>query len=422
MNNNQKYITKRRQAKIRRGNFTALMALLLPVLAMMAAFSINTAHMQLTRTELKVATDAASKAAGRAFSEIQTVDAAKTAARVTAALNTVDGSPLLVREEDSFNEIEFGLSIQPHGVFGRYEFQKIPTADVANGSVVASAIRVNGLRNRDGMSGRVPLLIPGILGSDDFSTIQNSVAMQVDRDISMVLDRSGSMDDINFDWPAGQSPWSTEAKDAGVEAGVLRMRRGRYYYASGENSISYQQWAWEQHYDLGPAPRAAWEYLLDAVDAFIDVLDRTSQEEQISLASYASSGRLDTWLEKNHNHLSSTVHNMSTGGNTAIGQGMQEGIQALLHAHARPYAAKTMVVMTDGMHNTGIDPVTVAEGFISQYALTIHTVTFGAGADRQRMEEVAAIGGGRAYHAEDGAALIRIFEEIANNLPTILTY
>ena len=34
---------------------------------------------------------------------------------------------------------------------------------------------------------------------------------------------------------------------------------------------------------------------------------------------------------------------------------------------------------------------------------------------------VAAIGGGTHYHADDGESLIAIFEEIANNLPTILT-
>ena len=57
-----------------------MMAIMLPVLAVLAAFCINAAHMQLTRTELIVATDAAAKAGGRAFSEIQTVEAARTAA------------------------------------------------------------------------------------------------------------------------------------------------------------------------------------------------------------------------------------------------------------------------------------------------------------------------------------------------------
>jgi hypothetical protein len=37
------------------------------------------------------------------------------------------------------------------------------------------------------------------------------------------------------------------------------------------------------------------------------------------------------------------------------------------------------------------------------------------------MQQVASIGGGKHYHAATGDQLIAIFEEIANNLPTILT-
>jgi hypothetical protein len=80
-----------------------------------------------------------------------------------------------------------------------------------------------------------------------------------------------------------------------------------------------------------------------------------------------------------------------------------------------------MVVMTDGMHNSGIDPVAVAQTFMSNYNLTIHTVTFGENADKVRMRNVASIGGGRHYHADTGQELVAIFQEIANNLPTILT-
>jgi Mg-chelatase subunit ChlD len=158
-----------------------------------------------------------------------------------------------------------------------------------------------------------------------------------------------------------------------------------------------------------------------AVDAFLDVLDATSQEEQVSVASYSTSATLDTWLEKEFDIVRSTVEGLDTGGWTAIGEGMQEGFQALLDSAARPYAAKTMVVMTDGIHNRGIPPETVATNFMSSYNLTIHTVTFGEGADQEAMEEVAAIGGGKHYYAANGAELIAIFEEIANNLPTILT-
>lgn len=404
----------------------ALMAFLLPILAILAAFAINTAHIQLTRTELSIATDAAARAGGRAFSEYQDVDAAKQAARVTAALNTVDGDPLRVRESDSANEIEFGRTEQYDGTESRYHFIKIPTSQVASGQIVASAVRVNGLRDASSLSGRVPLVIPGLLNANDFETVQDSVAMQVDRDISMILDRSGSMNAFDIDFPYWANPWSSSTKYAGYQQGLLgrywsNYYGWQYYYRNGNNSITYQQWAYEDHFGLGVAPTTPWQDLVEAVDAFLNVLDRTSQEEQVSLASYSTEATLDTWLEKDHQVVRDQVANLYPDGWTAIGRGMEEGIQALLDDAARPFAAKTMVVMTDGVENRGPSSLTVAQEFMNNYLLTIHTVTFGDGADIQRMQDLAAIGGGKHYHASTGEELIEIFEEIANNLPTILT-
>lgn len=80
-----------------------------------------------------------------------------------------------------------------------------------------------------------------------------------------------------------------------------------------------------------------------------------------------------------------------------------------------------MVVMTDGNHNRGTDPDDVAVTLMSTGNLDIQTVTFGGGANQQAMIDVANIGNGNHYHAESGAQLASVFEEIANNLPTILT-
>ena len=405
----------------------ALMAFLLPILALLAAFCINAAQVQLTRTQLTIATDASARAGGRAFSEHQTVEAAKTAASVTAALNNVDGEPLLVREDDSANEIEFGRTTQPDGDTGRYVFEKIPTSLVSSGEEVASAVRVSGRRDNGSLSGSVPFMIPGLLNVNEFDTSQLSVAMQVDRDIALILDRSGSMvPDLDFDWPSGTSPWSTGAKDAGVDAGLLgsyynSYGQKRWYYQSGVNSMTYQQWAWEEHFGLDDVPTQPWQDLVEAVNAFLDVLETTSQEEQVSVASYATSATLDEWLQKNHSSIRTTVEDLNPGGWTAIGEGMQEGITTLQASAARPYAAKTLVVMTDGVENRGVSSLSVAQSAVLSMPLTIHTVTFGDGADEEAMQEVAAAGGGKHYHAADGDQLVAIFEEIANNLPTILT-
>lgn len=411
----------RRPPARRRGSVLGMMAILLPVLAILAGFCINAAYMQLTRTELMVATDAAARAGGRALSEYQTVSAAKDAAMVTAALNTVGGEPLQLRTQDSANEIEFGVTTQPDGVHGRYEFQKVPTPAIENGSQLASAVRVNGLRTAGSSSGKIPLIIPGLLNMSSFSSRQEAVAMQVDRDISLILDRSGSMAELSIVWPDGLSPWDKKTLDAGIPAGKTVFHRGSYYYAPGENSTTYQQWAWEDYFKLGPAPTSPWQDLVSAVDAFLTVLEGTPQDEQVSIASYASEATLDCLLETDYLVVRQTVDSLEPVGATAIGEGMQSGIQALLDAAARPHAAKTMVVMTDGHHNDGIDPVTVASEFMSQYNLIIHTVTFGSDTNQQLMQDVATIGGGKHYHAADGQQLLEVFEEIANNLPTILT-
>lgn len=408
----------------RRGTVMAMTAVVLPVLAILAAFAINAAHMQLTRTELSIATDAAARSAGRAFSEVQTVDAAVDAAVATAALNTVDGEPLRLRSGDNDGEIEFGRTEQYGGDGSRYHFIKIPTPAVRNGKV-ASAVRVHGKRLEGSLSGNVPLIIPGLLSTNDFETQHDSVAMQVDRDISLILDRSGSMDDIDFDWDYGENPFSTDAKDWAASQGQLNRwwsgGRWRYSYANGHDSVTYQQYMYENYFNKGTPPTNAWQDLEVAVNAFLDVLEGTSQEEQVSLASYSSSATLDTLLEKDLQIVRNKVAQLNTGGNTAIGRGMQEGIEGLIHSRARPFAAKTMVVMTDGNQNQTPWAENVAQSLVNNYLLTIHTVTFGDGANQQDMREVAAIGGGKHYHAATGEDLVRIFEEIANNLPTILT-
>lgn len=417
----QRNVLRQARRADRRGSVLGLVAVLLPVLVILAAFCINAAQMQLTRTELMVATDAAAKAGGRALSEMQTVSAAKSAAEITAALNTVQGAPLRLQTADDANEIEFGRTTQPNGPFGRYVFEKIPTSAVESGVESASAVRVRGRREGGSLSGRVPLLLPGLLSINEFETVQDAVAMQVDRDISLVLDRSGSMADMNFNWPPGQSPWGRAALNAGVRSGLLTRHRGNYYYNPGVDANTYQQWAWQNVFGNGNPPNRPWDDLVAAVNAFLSVLDETSQEEQVSIASYSSSATLDTYLQKDFEVVRNKVARLSTGGMTAIGLGMQEGIQAFLDASTRPHAAKTMVVMTDGIHNTGVRPDTVARQLVSSYNLTIHTVTFGENADQQLMRVVAGIGGGNHYHAATGVELVAVFQEIANNLPTILT-
>jgi hypothetical protein len=393
---------------------------MLPLLALLAAFVINSAHMQLTRTELMIASDAAARSAGRTFSEEQTVAAAQQSAQITAALNDVNSEPLQLSIGEAAGEIEFGTALQTGGV-GRYSFNKIPTGQVAGNELTVSSVRINAKRDTNSLGGKVELIFPSMMARKDFSPTYSSVAMQVDRDISLVLDKSGSMEWPDYDWPSNFNMWSNAAINAGVSGGQLQWRWGSLYYRSGKNEETYKEYLWEEHLNLGPRPPTPWESLVVAVNAFLDVLEETPQNEQVSVASYSDNGILNIYLTHNYQSVRNTVAAISTGGGTGIGKGMQSGAIAFSHSSARPFAAKTMVVMTDGNHNNGIRPEVVATSMMSNNNLSIQTVTFGDGANQTDMRTVARTGAGKHYHADSGSDLVSAFEEIANNLPTILT-
>ncbi|MEM7477386.1 MAG: VWA domain-containing protein [Planctomycetota bacterium] len=416
-------MTARRNAPNRKGNILVLMCFLLPVLFMVSALTINLAYVQLSRTELMVATDAATRAGSRALSELQDVDGAIEAARITAAMNTVSGTPLTIDTADNAGHVQFGMAGLQAGS-SRYDFTPYITSQVRSGAVAANALRINGNRMTTS-GGAVSLPFPSFGLPDQVDLFTQSVAMQVDRDIALVLDRSGSMGwSPSWSWPSGYSPWNYNTFDAAVAAGVLYYSYPYYYYSSGVNSHSFQQWAWEHHFGLDTdiMPRTPWENLLIAVEEFLNVLDGTVQTEMVSLSSYQSSATTDLPLQTNYQNILDELDTLSPNGGTAIGYGIQQGVPTLYDpAYARPLAAKTVIVMTDGMHNRGTDPVTVAQNFINQYDFTIHTITFSSGADQVRMQNVANVGGGLHYHAETGAELVDVFRQIANNLPTIIT-
>ncbi len=56
-----------RQSNARLGGIIPLMVVILPVLLILIAFTVNLCYMELVRTEMQIATDAACKAAARSL-------------------------------------------------------------------------------------------------------------------------------------------------------------------------------------------------------------------------------------------------------------------------------------------------------------------------------------------------------------------
>jgi Mg-chelatase subunit ChlD len=162
------------------------------------------------------------------------------------------------------------------------------------------------------------------------------------------------------------------------------------------------------------------EDLVGAIDLFTQTLDDTPVDEQVGLASYSENATEDVRLTEDLTQITRGIRSLRVGGYTSISRGMEAGANVMSGSRGADFVERTLIVMTDGRHNRGAEPRTVATTLAAD-GVTIHTITFGGDADRPRMQEVAAIGGGRHYHAEDGLELREVYREVALTLNTIMT-
>lgn len=331
----------------RRGAMLILIAILMVAFMVTVAFSIDIALMHLSRTELRASTDAAAKAAASELSRTLDVNAAIRRGQELAAANLVADEPLLLDASD----FTFGRS-KEEDASGKFVFDA--------GGTPRNSVRVNGQKFQSSRSGAVPLFFGNMFGVPFFEPSTRATATYIQRDVVLVVDRSGSM--------------------------------------QGQKFID----------------------LVSAIDVFVRTLDSTPVEERVGLASYNDQSSEDVFLTDALSEIQLGIRQLNVGGFTSISRGMRSGQVIMNQGSNREFVERTMIVMTDGRHNRGPEPRTVARALANE-GVKIHTITFGADADQRRMREVARIGGGRAHHAENGDQLEEIYREIALTLSTIIT-
>jgi len=450
------------RATDRTGGIVALMAFLIPVILVICGISINFALMHLRKTELQIATDAAARAAGRAFSETQKVNAAIDLAVDVGEMNTIGSAPLKINPDESSGEIIFGISRRQGNGYGRYEFTPRQRANIASKTEKATAIRVTGKRTAGSLGGSIEMFLSGFGPFSDFSPESFSTSTQLDRDIALVLDRSGSMLEYK-DYPAMEDAIDVlynnnfinsfqrfKAKDNIWEREFPWKENfgGTYffYYFGWWNVFDFfsddlYEYARDYHDRRGPgstpayntndpAPRhSRWAQLEEAVDGFLGVLQETDQEELVSLITFNSNASKDLSVSTDYDEILEEVVGIAPKYGTNISEGLQFGADSILDHEANPdarfFAAKTIVLLTDGEHTSGgIMPAAKAQAIVNANNVIIHAVTFSesvSATSRLEMQNVADVGGGRYYHANNGEDLVTIFREIANNLPTLIT-
>lgn len=362
----------RLRSKDRRGATAALFAAMLPVALAIACYAINLVYMEFVRTELQISMDLSTRAAGRTLAVTGDEEQATAAAERLMNLNKFANKTL----DRSTANIDFGVSTRNNSQ-ERFAFA---IADTPN------SVRIEAKGNVV-----VPPLFPTLGLPVSFRPVKSATSTQTEMDIALVLDRSGSMA-FRADEPTGYLP-----------------------------SNAPEGWV----FGMEVPAQARWLDANDAVYRFLQLMQATHQDELVSLATYNELPSLDVRLTTNYGQIIGTMNNHSQtywGGATNIGGGMRVGAQTLADAaRARPWAARVMIVLTDGIHNEGVGPITVAREIAAQ-KVTIFTITFSNEADQSRMRRVAEIGSGKHIHATSGEQLMEAFEEIARTLPTLLTH
>lgn len=362
----------------RKGAVLVLMVLLLPVTLMLCAFAVNMAYMELNRTELYSAADAAARASGREFTITRSQALAVARGKEFAKLNDIAGDPMTLESSD----FVFGTGSRP--TISKYSFTP--------GGPNPNAVEVTARRVVGAPDGPIELLMPNLMGVTSFQAQRSSVSTQVEVDIALVIDRSGSM-----------------------AYGVGEVAAYPPIPASAPSG-----WAF---CDPVP-PNSRWLNVVAAVDVFLDELATSPSNELVSLSTYNHASTTEQALTSDYDLIRAGLvpyTNSFCAGGTNIGGGINEGASTLaLSPNARSNAVKVIVLLTDGIHNTGYNPERAANAAVAG-GVVIHTITFSDEAEQRLMRKVASVGGGKHFHATSASDLIAIFQEIAKQLPTLLT-
>ncbi len=365
----------------RHGSVTILLVLLLPVLFILSSYAINVAYIEAVSADVQITTDAAVQAAGRAYIHTGDQAAALVAAQEAASRNKISGQTIPITAAD----LEFGTSLRTSMATG-YNFSPVTPGNDGN----AVRLTTNSLHNAI-----TPLFAPVFptMGVPvEIRPLRSAVSTQSTMDVALVIDRSGSM---AFASDEATDPY---LPPAAAPAG--------WWYG-----------------DPAP-PQSRWLDLVGAVTAFNTYLNDSPQQEKLSLSTYADTSSTEQILTFDYNQVLTGLNDYSVnfvGGATAIGIGLQEGLGAITDpAVSRPYAVKVMVLMTDGIHNTGIDPENIGSA-LQASGVTLFSITFSNEADQARMKALAEACGGAHFHAVDAAGLTTAFQDIARRLPSLMT-
>ena len=207
--------------------------------------------------------------------------------------------------------------------------------------------------------------------------------------------------------------------------------RDRYGYMTWLEYLQTQRYGSADTPDLWKTSEQPVGSMKDAVGLFTDYLVEMEAEDNVGLAIYTHTNSdgaiLEHGLFHNLNQIKTTTQQRQAGhykSGTNISAGMKIGRDELVQ-HARPRAARLMVLMTDGIPNepSNATAAVIAEANSAKDAkIKILTISLGTGADTALMQQVADISGGEHFNVPGGSSISDLqaqlevtFRKIANS-------
>ncbi len=238
---------------------------------------------------------------------------------------------------------------------------------------------------------------PYVVNSGDIVNVTTIISVEGELPISrsaatsmLVIDRSGSMDPDSY---------------AGTPLDVVLV-------LDRSGSMN----------DVEPAPNAPEQPLTDALAAAKTFLDNLVSNSQVGVVSFSSSSTKDLSLtllnsSDNEDHVKYIIDNNKADGGTAIGLALADANEMLMNG--RPSAKKIVILLTDGVSNTGSDVDGVdAANVAKSNGIIIYTIGLGDASyiDEPALRYIARETGGTYYNAPTSSELEAIYNSIAQEV------
>jgi hypothetical protein len=131
--------------------------------------------------------------------------------------------------------------------------------------------------------------------------------------------------------------------------------------------------------------------------------DNARIDDRLGVVSYATTATTDFALttiasDADRTAAQTAIAGLAAGGNTSIGGGLREALNDILAAGPRA-ATQVIVLLTDGLHNTGEDPATVLPDLVDN-GVRVYTLAIGPSVNTSLLQSIATTTGGTFYRID----------------------